>query len=83
MERGYGVNAQSGNYRMQQGLKLEQAGYTVWDARLAYRVDDTWTVALNAKNLFDKNYYQTVGTASWGNFYGEPRNFTVSLKGTF
>ncbi|CAH0290725.1 TonB-dependent siderophore receptor [Pseudomonas sp. PA-7-1E] len=80
---GTGVNAQSGNYRMQQGLKLEQAGYTVWDARLAYRVDDTWTVALNAKNLFDKNYYQTVGTASWGNFYGEPRNFTVSLKGTF
>ncbi|MEG8234702.1 TonB-dependent siderophore receptor [Pseudomonas orientalis] len=79
---GAGVNAQSSNYRMQ-GIKLEQAGYALWDARLAYRVDDTWTLALNGKNLFDKNYYQTVGTASWGNFYGEPRNFTISLKGTF
>ncbi|MGH8410060.1 MAG: TonB-dependent siderophore receptor, partial [Pseudomonas sp.] len=79
---GTGVNAQSSNYRIQ-GIKLEQAGYAVWNARLAYRVDDTWTVALNGNNLFDKNYYQTVGTADWGNFYGEPRNFTVSLKGNF
>jgi len=40
-------------------------------------------VALNGNNLFDKSYYNTVGTASWGNFYGEPRNFTVSLKSNF
>lgn len=79
---GTGVNAQSSNYRVQT-IKLEQAGYAVWNARVAYRVDDTWTVALNGNNLFDKNYYNTVGTASWGNFYGEPRNFTVSLKGNF
>jgi len=79
---GSGVNAQSSNYRMQT-IKLEQAGYATWDARVAYRIDDTWTVALNGKNLFDKTYYNTVGTASWGNFYGEPRNFTVSLKGNF
>nr|WP_279655424.1 TonB-dependent receptor [Pseudomonas petroselini] len=44
---------------------------------------DAWTVALNSNNLFDKSYYNTVGNASWGNFYGEPRNFTVSLKGNF
>ncbi|MFO2466442.1 TonB-dependent receptor [Pseudomonas sp. 15FMM2] len=79
---GAGVNAQSSNYRIQ-NIKLEQAGYAVWSSRLAYRVDDTSTVALNGNNLFDKNYYQTVGTASWGNFYAEPRNFTVSVKGNF
>lgn len=79
---GSGVSAQSSNYRVQT-IKLEQPGYALWSARLAYRVDNTWTVALNGNNLFDKNYYQTVGTASWGNFYGEPRNVTVSLKGDF
>ncbi|WP_455911300.1 TonB-dependent siderophore receptor [Pseudomonas putida] len=79
---GTGVNAQSSNYRVQ-GIKLEQAGYAVWSARLAYRVDDTWTVAFNGNNVFDKHYYQTVGTAAWGNFYGEPRNFTLSVKGNF
>ena len=79
---GAGVNAQSSNYRVQT-IKLEQAGYATWSARMAYRLDDTWTVALNGNNLFDKSYYNTVGTASWGNFYGEPRNFTVSLKSNF
>ena len=79
---GAGVNAQSSNYRVQT-IKLEQAGYATWSTRVAYRIDDTWTVALNGNNLFDKSYYNTVGTASWGNFYGEPRNFTVSLKGNF
>ena len=79
---GAGVNAQSSNYRVQT-IKLEQAGYATWNTRLAYRIDDTWTVALNGNNLFDKTYYNTVGTASWGNFYGEPRNLTVSLKGNF
>ncbi|NNA54127.1 TonB-dependent siderophore receptor [Pseudomonas lactis] len=79
---GAGVNAQSSNYRLQT-IKLEQAGYALWSARIAYQVDDTWTVALNGNNLFDKNYYQTVGTAGWGNLYGEPRNLTLSLKGNF
>ncbi|MDN5598285.1 MAG: TonB-dependent siderophore receptor [Pseudomonas sp.] len=79
---GAGVNAQSSNYRLQT-IKLEQAGYALWNARLAYQVDDTWTVALNGNNLFDKNYYQTVGTSGWGNLYGEPRNLTLSLKGNF
>ncbi|MBJ2221705.1 TonB-dependent siderophore receptor [Pseudomonas sp. MF7453] len=79
---GAGVNAQSSNYRLQT-IKLEQAGYALWNARLAYQVDDTWTVALNGNNLFDKNYYQTVGTSGWGNLYGEPRNLTLSLKGKF
>lgn len=79
---GAGVNAQSSNYRLQT-IKLEQAGYALWSARLAYQVDDTWTVALNGNNLFDKTYYQTVGTAGWGNLYGEPRNLTLSLKGNF
>ena len=79
---GAGVNAQSSNYRLQT-IKLEQAGYALWNARIAYQVDDTWTVALNGNNLFDKNYYQTVGTSGWGNLYGEPRNLTLSLKGNF
>jgi hypothetical protein len=42
-----------------------------------------WTVALNGNNLFDKTDYNTVVTASWVTFYGEPRHFTGSLKGNF
>ncbi len=83
---GAGVNAQSSNYRVSpsSGKKnITQAGYAVWNGRVGYRIDDTWSVALNGNNLFDKRYYATIGSEGWGNFYGEPRNFVMSVKADF
>lgn len=60
-----------------------QSDYAIYSARPGYRIDDHWTVALNGNDLFDKKYYQSVGAVSWGNFYGEPRNFMVTLQGSF
>lgn len=82
---GVGVNAQSSNYRVSpiSGNDMTQSGYAVWNGRVSYRIDDTWSVALNGNNLFDKRYYVTVGTEGFGNFYGEPRNFVMSLKADF
>jgi outer membrane receptor for ferric coprogen and ferric-rhodotorulic acid len=61
----------------------QQSGYAIWNALLDYRVDDHWNVTLNGNNLFDKKYYETVGTSTYGNYYGEPRNFMVTLRGTY
>ena len=82
---GAGVNAQSDNFRVSpvSGEKITQAGYAVWNGRVGYRIDDTWSVALNGNNLFDKRYYTTIGTESFGNYYGEPRNFTMTVKASF
>ena len=82
---GAGVTAQSdvSVHNARPAVTSVQAGYAIWSGRVAYRIDEHWTVALNGNNLFDKKYYQSVGAVSWGNFYGEPRNFMVSLKGTF
>ena len=82
---GAGVNAQSSNYRTSpsSGKNITQAGYAVWNGRIGYRIDDTWSVALNGNNLFDKRYYATIGSEGWGNFYGEPRNFVMSVKADF
>ncbi|WP_214509064.1 TonB-dependent siderophore receptor [Pseudomonas brassicacearum] len=82
---GAGVNAQSDNFRVSPatGEKITQAGYAVWNGRVGYRIDDTWSVALNGNNLFDKRYYTTIGTENFGNYYGEPRNFTMTVKARF
>jgi outer membrane receptor for ferric coprogen and ferric-rhodotorulic acid len=61
----------------------KQSGYAIWSALLKYRVDKHWEVALNGNNLFDKHYYQTVSSAANGNFYGDPRNYTLTLRGEF
>ena len=62
---------------------FDQSGYAIWNALVEYRVDDHWNVTLNGNNLFDKKYYETVGTSTYGNYYGEPRNFMVTLRGTY
>lgn len=82
---GAGVNAQSDNYRVSptSGNHISQAGYAIWNGRIGYRIDDTWSLALNGNNLLDKRYYTTIGTEGFGNFYGDPRNFTLSVKADF
>ncbi|MGS1108312.1 TonB-dependent siderophore receptor [Achromobacter anxifer] len=64
-------------------FKFSQAGYAIWSGRIEYQIDPRWSLALNANNLFDKRYYQTVGSSGFGNFYGEPRNFALTLRGRF
>ncbi|MFC4308442.1 TonB-dependent siderophore receptor [Steroidobacter flavus] len=60
-----------------------QGAYAVFSARAGYRVDERWTAALNVGNLGDRTYYQTPGHSQFGNWYGEPRSYMVTLRGTF
>lgn len=68
---------------LQPEFRIEQGGYAVWDANVQYRIDDQWLMSLNVNNLFDKNYYSTVGTPGGGNWYGEPRSVALTLRGQF
>lgn len=49
---------------------------TVYDAALRYQWDK-WRIALNVKNLTDRNY---LGSCSYACFYGDERNFTLSAR---
>lgn len=83
-------HANSGTYWVWDGAgwtqpeyAIRQGGYAVWDAHVNYRIDDRWNLALNVNNVFDKTYYATLGTPSGSNWYGEPRNATLTLRGQF
>lgn len=62
---------------------FSQPGYAIWSGFAEYQLDSHWSLALNANNLLDKKYYATVGQAEYGNFYGDPRNYTLTLRGVF
>jgi outer-membrane receptor for ferric coprogen and ferric-rhodotorulic acid len=64
-------------------FKTEQSPYAVVGLRLSFAIDAHWRVAVNANNVFDHIYYQSLGNASAGNWYGEPRNFTVRIDGKY
>ncbi|MCD7098227.1 TonB-dependent receptor [Stenotrophomonas sp. MMGLT7] len=70
----------SGGYA---GYEFSQGSYAVVSARAAWRIDHRWQVALNVNNLLDRSYWQTVANTYSGNYYGEPRSYTLSLRGQF
>ncbi len=59
-----------------------QGSYALISARVAFQINSQWNVALNINNLTDRIYYQTMGTSANGNWYGEPRSFMLTLRGS-
>nr|WP_283950188.1 TonB-dependent siderophore receptor [Pseudomonas piscis] len=78
---GLGFTSQSHTLGYERSYKVP--GYTVWNARIAYQLNDQVSLALNAYNLFDKHYYISGYNQLGGNnSFGDPRNFMLSVKYT-
>jgi len=96
LKLGGGITAQSSNYRQGTARIFNQAtglfdgpsidyefterGRVLVDLFAQYRLNKHWSATLNVNNVFDKKYYQTIGTTSSGNWYGAPRNFLMSMQ---
>ncbi|KJK17020.1 amino acid ABC transporter substrate-binding protein [Pseudomonas sp. 2(2015)] len=80
---GAGVQAQSDFSAQSGAVSMQQGGYALLNARVAYRIDEHWTASLNGNNLADRKYYQSLSNPSWNNRYGEPRSLNMTLRGTF
>ncbi|TBV10747.1 TonB-dependent siderophore receptor [Stutzerimonas kirkiae] len=57
----------------------EQSGYALVSAAASYELNEHLTLALNGENLTDRKYYASLGNNTY-NTYGDPRNFTLSLR---
>ncbi|MGQ0618833.1 MAG: TonB-dependent siderophore receptor [Panacagrimonas sp.] len=65
-------------------LKVVQRGYAVIDAHIGWQFNPRWSTTLNLNNVFDREYFLSKSTLGFGgNFHGEPRNFLLTLRGTY
>lgn len=80
---GGAVSAQSGYSTDTYGPEVSNPGRAVYDAMASWKIDQNWTIGLDAKNLFDKKYYKSVGELRRGNYYGDPRSYMLTLRGDF
>lgn len=81
---GAGVNSQSSTLGFDRAY--EASGFSIWSARVGYKVSDQVNVAANLNNLFDKDYViPSYGTLTGNNYFGDPRNvmFTVTYTPKF
>jgi len=65
------------------GKTINAPSYTVVDAFLNYKFTDNLTAVFNVDNVFDKKYYERVGSTMLFNFYGKPRTYGFKLKADF
>jgi TonB-dependent siderophore receptor len=70
-------SAQSG------AIRLVSGNYALFNAQVAYQVNDKVSVSLSAENLLDEKYYEKVSGVSRQNFYGEPRKVVLALKARY
>ncbi|WP_437881486.1 TonB-dependent siderophore receptor [Pseudomonas sp. LRF_L74] len=77
---GTGVSYQSAR---ETSTITQQGGYSVWDGRVAYQIDKHWSASVNLNNIFDKRYYSYMDDFFYSSYFGEPRNFLLTLRGNF
>ncbi|WP_311268324.1 TonB-dependent siderophore receptor [Sphingobium sp. WCS2017Hpa-17] len=77
---GGSLQAQSRIYSAPYGGLVEQDGYAVLDLSVKYAATSRATVTVNVNNLFDKYYYENLGSPTGANFFGNPRNILATLR---
>lgn len=70
-------------YRLSGDVKFSQGPVTTAALQIGYRFHKSLDATLTINNLFDKVYYQRVWAAYGSNYFGDPRNVMVTLRGKF
>ena len=78
---GAGVNYYSDIYQGSGENRIDRDDLYLANAMLGYRFDSNFSGQININNIFDKKYYEGLGTNSMN--YGDPRNATLALKYKF
>ncbi|MDR5873393.1 TonB-dependent siderophore receptor [Halomonas sp. CUBES01] len=77
---GAGVNYISSIYVEAGDQSWDQSGYTLLSGLIGYRFNRHLDFSLKGNNLTDKKYFDSLRARSRNNHYGEPRNFTLTMR---
>lgn len=80
---GGGMSYRSAFFAQSGAIQLVSGNYSVFNAQVAYQINDKLSLSLNVDNLFDKTYYEKVSGTTRQNFYGEPRRVVLALKARY
>ena len=83
LEVGAGLRAVSSFYDTLGSVQWKASGYGVWTLFAAYQINPRLKLAMNIDNLFDRVYWERVGTATRSNYYGLPRSVMLTLRASF
>lgn len=77
------VNGQSGVVGGGVAGIREQGPFAVAGGQIGWRFNEHLRAFVAVNNVFDKVYYQRVGSPNTYNFYGEPRSFLLTLRANY
>lgn len=89
-----GTSHRFGDFRVGGGLRVQnevfrtnspvrQGGYAIFDLNGGWQITPRFDLQAGIRNLFDKAYYQSIGTIDSGNSLGEPRNAWIRARYVF
>ncbi len=80
---GLGAEYGSGVFAEQSDVRWEDDGYTIFSMMAAYELNDRVKFIVNGTNLTDAIYYSRVQGGGRQNYFGEPRQFKLSVEASF
>ena len=78
---GAGVNYLSKIYTGTGATRIDRGDLYLANAMLGYKFDKNFSTQVNVNNIFDKKYYEGIGTSAMA--WGAPRNATLSFNYKF
>lgn len=73
----------SGNIGTKTEGTIYQGGYTVFSLAAGYKINENLHASLNINNIFDKTYFRQINHQNGFNYFGDPRNFMLTLRAKY
>jgi len=74
------IYQESDVYNVVEGYRTEQGGVALVGLLAKYAINERSEVKLNVNNVFDRKYFESVGSPNYFNSYGAPRSFYVTYQ---